>query len=68
VRYSGIIMSGVKGRLGMALLMLAMVAGFYWKLTLTRQFDWIWTRDQTRQIFPWFEVQARAWNHGGIAL
>ena len=61
-------MSGVKGRLGMALLMLAIVAGFYWKLTLTRQFDWIWSRDQTRQIFPWFEVQARAWNHGAIAL
>jgi hypothetical protein len=61
-------MRGAKGRLGMALLMLAIVAGFYWKLTLTRQFDWIWGPDQATQVLPWFEVQARAWNHGTIAL
>jgi hypothetical protein len=61
-------MRGAKGRVGMALLMLAIVAGFYWKLTLTRQFDWIWGPDQATQVLPWFHVQARAWNHGGIAL
>jgi hypothetical protein len=61
-------MRGAKGRLGMALLMLAIVAGFYWKLTLTRQFDWIWGPDQATQVLPWFEVQARAWNQGTIAL
>jgi hypothetical protein len=55
-------------RLGMALLMLALVAGFYWKLTLTRQFDWIWGPDLAQQVLPWFQVQARAWNHGTIAL
>ena len=52
----------------MALLTLAITAGFYWKLTLTRQFDWIWGPDQATQVLPWFEVQARAWNHGTIAL
>ena len=61
-------MRAVKGRLGMALLMLAIVAGFYWKITLTRQFDWIWGPDQATQILPWFQVQARAWNHGTPAL
>jgi Bacterial membrane protein YfhO len=61
-------MRGAKGRLGMALLMLAIVAGFYWKITLTRQFDWIWGPDQATQILPWFQVQARAWNHGMPAL
>src|SRR6516225_6354593 len=61
-------MRGAKTRVGVALLMLAIVAGFYWKLTLTRQFDWIWGPDQAAQIFPWFEVQARAWNHGTPAL
>jgi hypothetical protein len=57
-----------KGRLGMALLMFAIVAGFYWELTLTHQFDWIWGPDLAAQVLPWFEVQARAWNHGTIAL
>jgi Bacterial membrane protein YfhO len=57
-----------KARLGMALLMLAIVAGFYWKLTLTRQFDWLWAPDQATQVLPWFQVQARAWNNGTIAL
>ena len=62
------IVRGAKGRLGMALLMLAIVAGFYWELTLTRQFDWIWGPDLASQVLPWFQVQARAWNHGTIAL
>ena len=61
-------MRGAKSRLGMALLMLAIVGGFYWKLTLTRQFDWIWGHDLAQQVLPWFEVQARAWSHGAIAL
>ena len=63
-----IIMRDAKGRLGMALLMFAIVAGFYWELTLTRQFDWIWGPDLASQVLPWFQVQARAWNHGMIAL
>jgi hypothetical protein len=63
-----ITMRGAKSRLGMALLMFAIVAGFYWELTLTRQFDWIWGPDLASQVLPWFEVQARAWNHGTIAL
>ena len=61
-------MRGAKIRLGMALLMLAIVAGFYWKLTLTHQFDWIWGPDLAQQVLPWFQVQARAWSHGAVAL
>jgi hypothetical protein len=61
-------MGGVKTRLGMGLVMFVMVAGFYWKLTLTRQFDWIWGPDLTLQVLPWFEVQARAWSHGSVML
>jgi Bacterial membrane protein YfhO len=57
-----------KSRLGMALLMLTIVAGFYWKLTLTHQFEWIWGPDLAQQVLPWFQVQARAWSHGAIAL
>jgi hypothetical protein len=62
------IIRGAQGRLGMALLMFVIVTGFYWELTLTRQFDWIWGPDLATQVLPWFQVQARAWNHGTIAL
>jgi hypothetical protein len=52
----------------MALVLFVVVAGFYWKLTLTRQFDWIWGPDLTQQFLPWMVEQARAWSKGAIAL
>lgn len=61
-------MSSAKHRLSMSLLMFAIVAGFYWKLTLTHQFEWIWGPDLSQQVLPWFLVQARAVSHGTIAL
>jgi hypothetical protein len=65
-------MGSAKRRLGarvsMAVLMLVIVAGFYWKLTLTRQFEWVWGPDLAQQVLPWFQVQARALHQGAIAL
>jgi hypothetical protein len=58
----------LKKRLLAAFLLLAIVAGFYWKLTLTRQFDWVWGPDLATQVLPWFEEQARFWGKGTIAL
>jgi hypothetical protein len=55
-------------RASMAVLMLAIVAGFYWKLTLTRQFEWVWEPDLAQQVLPWFTVQARALHQGAVAL
>jgi len=52
----------------MALVLFAVVAGFYWKLTLTRQFEWPWSGDLATQVLPWFTEQARYWGKGGIAL
>lgn len=52
----------------MALVLFAVVAGFYWKLTLTRQFDWAWGPDMATQVLPWFQEQARFWGKGTIAL
>ncbi|HEV3329486.1 MAG TPA: YfhO family protein [Bryobacteraceae bacterium] len=57
-----------KDRLRMAFVLLAVVAGFYWKLTLTRQFDWAWTPDLATQVLPWFQEQARFWGKGTIPL
>jgi hypothetical protein len=52
----------------MALVLFAVVAGFYWKLTLTRQFDWTWVSDLSLQVMPWFQEQARYWSNGTIPL
>jgi hypothetical protein len=58
----------IKGRLRMALVLFVVVAGFYWKLTLTKQFDWVWGPDMATQVLPWFQEQARYWGRSGIAL
>src|SRR5215469_9946130 len=61
-------MEAVKKRLPMALVLFAVVAGFYWKLTLTRQYDWLGSPDVAQQVLPWFQEQARFWGKGGIPL
>ncbi|HLI85572.1 MAG TPA: hypothetical protein VKV17_16775 [Bryobacteraceae bacterium] len=61
-------MRSLRRRAGMAVLMLAIAAGFYWKLTLTRQYEWVWGPDMAQQVLPWFMVQARALHQGAIAL
>jgi hypothetical protein len=40
-------------------LLLALTAGFYWKLTLTRQFSWAEAEEQANQTVPWMDFQAR---------
>lgn len=50
------------------LLLLAIVIGFYWKLTLTTQYDWVWGPDLTQQVLPWFEEEARQLQHQRIPL
>src|SRR5947207_13860591 len=45
-------------RLGSAALLVVTVGGFYWKLTLTRQFTWPRGPDLSEQVLPWFQVQA----------
>jgi len=40
-------------------LLLLIVAAFFWRLTLTYQFDWMWEPDLAVQVLPWFEEEAR---------
>jgi len=61
-------MRGAMGRLRMAVLLFVVVAGFYWKITLTRQYDWVWGPDLAQQVLPWFGEQARAWNQATYPL
>ena len=49
-------------------LLFLIVAAFYWKLTLTRQFDWIWGPDLANQVLPWFQVQAEQWHQHRFPL
>jgi len=39
--------------------LLVLVTAFYWKLTLTAQYDWMWGPDLALQVLPWYEEEAR---------
>jgi hypothetical protein len=51
-----------------AALLFVLIAGFYWKLTLTKQYEWMRGPDLAEQVLPWFEVQAREWHAGRLPL
>jgi hypothetical protein len=57
-----------RSRLLFPVLILLIVAGFYWKLTLTKQYDWVWGPDLAQQVLPWFEEEARQVQQGQIPL
>jgi hypothetical protein len=50
------------------LLLAALTIGFYWKLTLSRQFTFLNWPDLAYQVLPWYDVQARAWHRGVVPL
>src|SRR5580658_4314958 len=49
-------------------LLLAIVVGFYWRITLTRQYDWMWSPDHAGQVLPWFQAEARQWHQRGFPM
>jgi hypothetical protein len=57
-----------RSRLAAGALLLLVVVGYYWKLTLTRQFEWMTGPDLAEQVLPWFQVQAREWHAGRLPL
>jgi hypothetical protein len=61
-------LDGFSGRSRVYIGIFFIVAAFYWKLTLTSQFDWVWGPDLAGQVLPWFEAQARAWHEARVAL
>src|SRR5947207_2442979 len=54
--------SVLRRRLGMAAILFVTVSGFYWKLTLSRNFEWMRGPDLAEQVLTWFEIQAREWH------
>ncbi|MCX6629357.1 MAG: YfhO family protein [Candidatus Solibacter sp.] len=57
-----------RNRIRIAALLFLVMAGFYWKLTLTRQFEWMSGPDLAEQVLPWFHVQAQEWHAGRFPL
>lgn len=53
---------------GWQLLLLLIIVCFYWKLVLTKQFDWISGPDLAQQVLPWFEEQARQIHHSRFPM
>jgi hypothetical protein len=49
-------------------LLFLIVIAFYWKLTLSGQYELMWSPDQAHQIVPWLHVAARQWNSGTFPL
>jgi len=61
-------MNRVSRALKISVLLLVIIAGFYWRVTLTGQYDWMWSPDQATQVLPWFQVQARQWHQHGFPM
>jgi len=57
-----------RNRIRIAALLFLVVAGYYWKLTLTRQFEWMNGADLAEQVLPWFHIQAQEWHAGRLPL
>jgi hypothetical protein len=49
-------------------LLLLIYIGFYWKLTLTRQFTWMDSPDIANQVMPWLQFQAGEWHKWHLPL
>ena len=49
-------------------LLLALTAGFYWKLTISRQWSFLEAPDLANQVRPWLDFQAREFHAGRFPL
>jgi len=45
-----------------------LTAGFYWQLTLSRQYTWLENPDQALQVRPWLDYAARELHAGRLPL
>ena len=55
-------------RLRMPLLMLVITIGFFWKLTLSKQYSWMDQPDNAGQVMPMLQEEAMQWQHGHFPL
>jgi hypothetical protein len=45
-----------------------LVAAFYWPITLTDQYELMWSSDNATQVLPWLQTAARQWQSGTFPL
>lgn len=50
------------------LLILLVLIGFHWRLTLSGQYTWLESPDLARQVLPWFQMQVGEFQQGRIPL
>ena len=55
---SSFLLSKARPLIGPVILLL-IVIGFFWKLTLTNQYSWLESPDLANQVVPWFDFQAQ---------
>ena len=53
---------------GALVLLLVLVAGFYWKITISGEWTWLEASDIALQVRPWLDFQARELHAGHIPL
>jgi hypothetical protein len=41
----------------------AILVAFYWKVTRTSPYGWIWSMDLANQVSPWFQEEAHEWHN-----
>ena len=50
------------------LLFFPVIVLFYWKFTLSGQYELMWSPDEAQQVLPWMNVAARQWRSGTLPL
>lgn len=50
------------------ILLILLIIVFYWKFTLSGQYELMWSPDQAQQIVPWMHAAARQWSSGTLPL
>ncbi len=55
-------------RLWPALLLLLVTIGFYWKITLSKQYYWLDLGDVVYQVLPWLQFETATWQSGSFPL
>ena len=53
---------------GALALLLGLTAGFYWKVTISREWSFLEAPDLANQVRPWLDFQAREFHAGRLAL
>lgn len=61
---SGEVRRSIVNSVGPPVLLVFIIIGFFWKITLTSQFTWLESPDMTNQVLPWQNVQALAFHRG----